>query len=61
MNIAAFAVVDPSAVVPSSCQIGPFCIVGPGVELGENCRLDSHVVIQGPTRIGHDNQLMTCF
>jgi len=55
MNIAALAVVDPAAVVPASCQIGPFCVIGPGVELGEDCRLDSHVVIQGPTRIGRGN------
>ncbi len=55
MPIAANAIVSPQARVPDSCQIGPFCVIGPDVELGENCRLESHVVIHGPTRIGARN------
>ncbi len=47
--------IAPGARVPASCQIGPFCRIGEGVELGERCRLDSHVVIEGPARIGDDN------
>lgn len=43
------------ARVPRSCAIGPWCRIGEGVELGERCRLDSHVVIEGPARIGDDN------
>lgn len=50
------AVVDPTAKVPASCSVGPFCLIGPGVELGENCELISHVVIQGPARIGANNR-----
>src|SRR5256885_8115061 len=46
------AIIDPSATLPVSCQIGPYCVIGPDVELGENCRLLSHVVIEGPTKIG---------
>src|SRR6266436_4416684 len=52
MPIHSTAIVDPSARVPESCNIGPFCVVGPNVELGEDCRLVSHVHIEGPTRIG---------
>src|SRR6266478_8244920 len=52
MPIHSTAIVDPSARVPESCNIGPYCIIGPNVELGENCRLVSHVHIEGPTRIG---------
>jgi UDP-N-acetylglucosamine acyltransferase len=50
------AVIDPSARVPASCTIGPYCIVGADVELGEGCELMSHVVIQGPAKIGANNR-----
>jgi UDP-N-acetylglucosamine acyltransferase len=54
-NIHRTAVVDASAKVPASCQIGPYCVVGADVEMGENCRLISHVAVEGPTRIGSHN------
>jgi len=50
------AVIDPAAKVPASCSVGPFCQIGPDVELGENCELISHVVIQGPAKIGANNR-----
>src|SRR5215469_8358009 len=50
------AIVEPGAKVPSSCKVGPYCIVGPEVELGEDCELISHVVIQGPAKIGSNNR-----
>jgi UDP-N-acetylglucosamine acyltransferase len=52
MPIHSTAIVDPSARVPDSGNIGPYCIIGPDVELGEDCHLVSHVHIEGPTRIG---------
>jgi UDP-N-acetylglucosamine acyltransferase len=49
------AVVAAGAVVPGSCTVGPYCTIGPEVELGEDCRLISHVVLDGRTRIGARN------
>ena len=57
MSVHPTAVVDRSAKIPSSCEIGPYCTVGAGVELGKNCELISHVVIGGPSKIGARNQL----
>lgn len=57
MKIHPSAVVDPGAKIPESCTIGPFCYVGAEVELGEQCELISHVVLQGPTRIGARNRI----
>jgi UDP-N-acetylglucosamine acyltransferase len=57
MSIHPMAVVDPGAVVPASCTIGPFCRVGAGVEMGEHCELVSHVVVEGPTKLGSHNKL----
>ena len=57
MNIHSTAIVDPSAKIPASCRIGPFCTVGASVELGENCELVSHVVLDGPSRLGRNNKI----
>jgi UDP-N-acetylglucosamine acyltransferase len=55
MAIHPTALIDPSAKVPASCKIGPYCVIGSEVELGEDCELISHVVVQGPTKIGSNN------
>lgn len=55
MSIHSSAVVAPGAVIPESCTVGPFCTIGPEVVLGEDCRLISHVVLDGQTWIGARN------
>ena len=55
MSIHPSAVIASGAVVPESCTVGPFCTIGPDVVLGEDCRLISHVVLDGRTRIGARN------
>ena len=57
MSIHPIAVIDPKAKVHASCEIGPYCVVGPDVEIGADCRLLSHVVVEGPTRIGERNRI----
>jgi len=49
------AVIAEGAVVPDSCEVGPYSTIGPDVVLGEECRLISHVVLDGDTRIGARN------
>lgn len=55
MTIHPSAVIAEGAVVPDSCEVGPFSTIGPEVVLGEDCRLISHVVLDGHTRIGERN------
>ena len=50
------AVIDPAAVVGAECEIGPYCVIGAQVRLGDRCRLHSHVVIDGVTSLGADNE-----
>ena len=57
MSVHPSSVVAPGAVVPDSCTVGPFCTIGPEVVLGEECRLISHVVVDGRTRIGARNTI----
>src|SRR5437667_5727765 len=51
------AIIHPSAHVGADCEIGPYCVVGGHVELGGRCRLHSHVVVDGHTRLGRDNEI----
>ena len=51
------AIVDPSARIGHDVHIGPWTIVGADVEIGDECRIASHVVLRGPTRLGMRNQI----
>ncbi len=57
MPIHSTAIIDSKAKLHPSCDIGPYCVVGPHVEMGEGCRLISHVAVEGPTRIGAANTI----
>lgn len=51
------AIIDPSAVIADDVKIGPFTVIGAGVEIGPGCEISSHVVINGPTKIGKNNRI----
>jgi UDP-N-acetylglucosamine acyltransferase len=51
------AIVHPRARIGAGCEIGPYCVLGEAVELGDGCRLHSHVVIDGHTRLGRENEV----
>jgi len=51
------AVIHPGAQIGAGCEIGPYCVVGEHVVLGDRCRLHSHVVLDGYTTLGADNQV----
>ncbi len=51
------AIVSDSATFADDVEIGPYTVIGDDVEIGSGCKIDSHVVINGPTRIGADNHI----
>ncbi len=55
MSVHPTAIIDSRAKVPASCSVGPYCVIGAEVELGENCRLVSHVALEGPMKAGAHN------
>ena len=57
MNIHPTAVIHPEARIGADCQIGPYCVLGAQVTLGARCRLHSHVVVEGHTTLGEENQI----
>jgi UDP-N-acetylglucosamine acyltransferase len=49
------AVVSPEAKISKGVEIGAFAVVGCEVELGEECVVHSHAVIEGPSKFGARN------
>ncbi|MBL8726966.1 MAG: acyl-ACP--UDP-N-acetylglucosamine O-acyltransferase [Planctomycetes bacterium] len=57
MGIHPTAIIAPGAELGEGCEIGPYCTVGPRVRLGARTRLNAHVVVDGDTVLGEDNEL----
>ena len=51
------AVIHPKAQIGANCDIGPYCVIGEHVVIGDECRLHSHVVIDGHTVLGKRNEI----
>lgn len=56
-DIHASAVVEPGATLGQNVKVGPFCYVGQNVTLGDDVVLESHVAINGKTRVGARTQI----
>lgn len=55
MPIHATAIVDLTARIADTADIGPYCIIGADVEIGAGTRLMAHVFAEGPLTIGEEN------
>src|SRR3954447_15203925 len=55
MPIHPTAIVDASAEIDSTADIGPYCILGAEVHIGARTRLMANNYVEGPTWIGEDN------
>jgi len=51
------ASISPTAKLGPGTKIAAFAVVGDEVELGDGCILDSHAMVQGPSRLGRRNHL----
>ena len=49
------AIVDSTAHIAESAEIGPYSIVGADVEIGARTQVKGHVFMEGPLTIGEDN------
>jgi UDP-N-acetylglucosamine acyltransferase len=55
MPIHPTAIVDPSAAIDETAEIGPYCVIGTDADVGPRTRLMAHVFVEGPIAIGEDN------
>ncbi|MBB73190.1 MAG: acyl-[acyl-carrier-protein]--UDP-N-acetylglucosamine O-acyltransferase [Planctomycetaceae bacterium] len=56
-NIHPTAVVSVRAELGIDVTVGPFCVIEEGVQVGEGCRLASHVVLKRNTVLGAENRI----
>jgi UDP-N-acetylglucosamine acyltransferase len=49
------AIVDPSAMIDVTAEVGPYSIIEADVVIGARTRLLGHAFVQGPIEIGEDN------
>ena len=49
------AFVHPNATLGKNVSVGPWSYIGAEVTLGDDCIVESHVVIKGPSNIGKEN------
>tara|TARA_B110000483_G_C18172916_1_gene533929 strand:- start:212 stop:979 length:768 start_codon:yes stop_codon:yes gene_type:complete len=49
--------IDPKAKIDEGVYIGPYSVIGSEVEIMKGTIIYSHVVIEGPTKIGSDNKI----
>jgi UDP-N-acetylglucosamine acyltransferase len=57
MTIHSTAIIATDAQIASDVEVGPYTVIGKGVTVGAGCNIGPHVVIDGPTSIGRDNQI----
>lgn len=50
------SVISDNAKIGKDVKIGPFCYIGDNVEIGDGCVLRSHVVVNGHSKIGKNNE-----
>ena len=55
--IHATAIVSDKAVLADDVDVGPYAVIGDDVQIGSGTRIDSHVVVNGPTVIGENNRI----
>lgn len=51
------AIIDPKAEIDSTAQIEAYAVIGPHVRIGAGTRIGPHVVVEGRTTIGKDNNI----
>jgi len=51
------AIIADGASLGQDVIIGPYCIIGEHVQIGDRCHLHAHVVMDGHTTLGDDNEI----
>ncbi len=53
------AIIDSKAILHNGVKVGAYSFIGPDVEIGAECQIHHHVVIEGPTTIGKECQIFS--
>jgi UDP-N-acetylglucosamine acyltransferase len=55
VNIHSTAIIDPRAQIGADVEVGPYSVIGGDVIIGDRCKIQSHVVIEGSVKMGVEN------
>ena len=55
MKIHPAAIIDPRAQIGVDVEVGPYSVIGGDVIIGDRCKIQSHVVIEGSVKMGVEN------
>jgi UDP-N-acetylglucosamine acyltransferase len=55
VKIHSTAIIDPAAQLGADVEIGAYSVIGAGAVIGEKCKIQTHVVIEGSVRMGAKN------
>lgn len=53
------AIIDKNAKIGKDVKVGAYSVIGPDVTIGEGTVISTHVLIEGKTTIGKDNQIFS--
>ncbi len=53
------AIIDENAKIGENVKIGAYSVIGPEVTIGDGTVISTHVLIEGKTTIGKDNQIFS--
>lgn len=53
------AIVHSEAILHDGVEVGAYSVIGPDVEIGADCEIHHHVVIEGPTTVGKGCQIFS--
>ncbi|CAM3578805.1 acyl-ACP--UDP-N-acetylglucosamine O-acyltransferase [Pseudoalteromonas maricaloris] len=57
MAIHPTAIIESGARLGENVSVGPYSYIGNDVIIGDNCKIESHAVIKGPSEIGSGNHI----
>ncbi|MEX0798102.1 MAG: acyl-ACP--UDP-N-acetylglucosamine O-acyltransferase, partial [Bacteriovoracaceae bacterium] len=57
VEIHSSAIIEEGAEFGENVKIGPYCIIGPNVKINDGTVLKSHVVMEGHTTVGKNNEI----
>lgn len=53
------AIIEDGAQIGADVVVGPYCVIGPQVTIEDGTKLHSHVVVNGNTKIGKNNEVFS--
>jgi UDP-N-acetylglucosamine acyltransferase len=57
MSIHPTAIVDATAVLAATVEVGPYAIIGAHVSIGAGTTVGAHAIVEGPATIGEGNRI----